>query len=206
MLCFVKNNYKKKIPRTRFTTGEDKIFIQTWLNVPKIAVVEANQRENSFWLRNKNSYNECRGHFNSRGVSQIKSRWLKLNSIIQKSERCYKAAFEKKKSGSSEYDIRQDAYTLYYQDEGENFKLEFAWRLLKDERKWPNAASIEGTSKITKISSSGTYSTTFNLDMPSCCEYNATSPIVVCPIGTEVEQRNGKSKLEETSSANVEVI
>ncbi|XP_058750648.1 glutathione S-transferase T3-like [Vicia villosa] len=195
----------KKKPRTKFTPGEDRILIQAWLNVPRIAIVEANKRADSFWSRMKNNYNECRGRFKPRGESQIKSRWHRLSNIVKNFAGCYKAAFEKKKSGSSESDIMGNAYTLYYQDEGEHFKLEFAWRLLKDEPKWLNA-SFEGTSKRTKVSASGTYSTTSNLETPSSCEYNAASPTVVCPTETEVEKRKGKSKSEETSSANVEVI
>jgi hypothetical protein len=76
---------------------------------------------------------------------------------------------------------------------------------LKDEPKWSNP-SFEGASKRTKISASGAYSTTSNLDMPSSCEYNAASPAVVCPAGIEVEKRKEKPKSEETSSANVELI
>ncbi|KAK2427156.1 glutathione S-transferase T3 [Trifolium repens] len=218
----------QKRRRTRFTPGEDKVLIQAWLNVPKNAAAEANQRVDSFWLRIKNNYNEYRGHFKPRGASQVKSRWHKVNSIVHKFVACYKAANEKKESGSSEADIMGDACTLFYQDEGEQFKLEHAWRLLKDEPKWSNP-SFEGASKRTKISASGAYSTTSNLDMPSSCEYNAASPAVVCPAGievekrkekpkseetssvvcptgTEVEKRTGKSKSEETSSANVELI
>jgi len=191
----------QKRKRTKFTPGEDKVLIQAWLIVPKNAAAEANQRVDSFWLRIKNNYNEHRGHFKPRGVSQIKSRWHKLNSIVHKFVGCYKVAFEKKKSDSSKFDIMGEAYTLYYQDEGEQFKLEHAWRLLKDEPKWSNT-SFEGGSKSkrTKISASGAYSTTSNLDTPSSCEYNAASPTVVCLTGTEVEERKGKSKSEETSS------
>ncbi|PNX97492.1 glutathione S-transferase t2-like protein, partial [Trifolium pratense] len=189
----------KKGRRTKFTPGEDKVLIQAWLNVPKNAAAEANQRVDSFWLRIKNNYNKHRGHFKPRGNSQLKSRWHKVNSIVHKFVACYKAANEKKKSGSSESDIMGDAYTLFYQDEGDQFKLEHAWRLLKDEPKWLNS-SFEGSSKRTKISASGAYSTTSNLNMPSNCEYNAVSPTVVCPAGTEVEKRKGTSKSEETSS------
>ncbi|GAU21764.1 hypothetical protein TSUD_328890 [Trifolium subterraneum] len=185
--------------RTKFTPGEDKVLIQAWLNVPKNAAAEANQRVDSFWLRIKNNYNKYRGHFKPRGNSQLKSRWHKVNSIVHKFVACYKAANEKKKSGSSESDIMGDAYTLFYQDEGDQFKLEHAWRLLKDEPKWSNS-SFEGASKRTKISASGAYSTTSNLDTPSSFEYNAASPTVVCPTGIEVEKRKEKSKSEETSS------
>lgn len=120
----------QKKPRTKFTSGEDRILIQAWLNVPWIAIVEANKRVDSFWSRVKNNYNECRGHFKPRGESQIKSRWHRLNNIVKFFAGCYKAVFEKKKRVSSESDVMGDAYTLYYQDEGDHFKLEFAWRLL----------------------------------------------------------------------------
>ncbi|KAK2430581.1 glutathione S-transferase T3 [Trifolium repens] len=218
----------QKSQRTKFTPEEDKVLIQAWLNVPKNAAAEANQRVDSFWLRIKNNYNKYCGHFKPKGESQLKARWHRVNSIVNNFVACYKAANEKKESGSSESDIIGDAYTLFYQYEGEQFKLEHAWRLLKDEPKWSNA-SFEGASKRTKISASGAYLTTSNLDTPSRCEYNAASPTVVCPtgievekrkekskseetssvvcpMGTEVEKRKGKSKSEETSSANVEQI
>jgi hypothetical protein len=100
--------------------------------------VGINQRVNSFWKRVINNFNEYRGNLKEKDASQIKCRWSKLNGMVQKFGRCYKQAYLRKKSGSSEEDIMEDAMTMYQQAEGKRFMLVFAWKMIKNELKWSN--------------------------------------------------------------------
>ncbi|KAJ1386861.1 putative glutathione S-transferase [Sesbania bispinosa] len=130
---------KKK--RVGFSDKEDKLLIQSWLNISKDAIVGADQKANGFWLRISNSYNEHRGELQERKEVQLKARWQKLNGVVQKFPGCYKLASSVKQSGASENDVMAAAYEIYMKDEGKSFKLEYAWRLLKDEPKWTTEVS-----------------------------------------------------------------
>jgi hypothetical protein len=59
--------------------------------------VGVNQRAKSFWKRITDNYNEYRGNLKERDVAQIKCRWSKLNSMVQKFGGCYKQAYLRKK-------------------------------------------------------------------------------------------------------------
>ena len=90
-----------------------------------------------------------------------------------------------------------NAHAFYAQDMGEPFNLEYAWRLLKDEPKWMGE-SLETSSKRTKISASGAYSSSSNPETPSSYEYNSTTPIER-PKGQKEAKRKGKANATETS-------
>lgn len=136
-------------------------------------------------------------------MMQLKCRWHRLNNIVQKFAGCYKQAVQRKRSGSSESDIMADAYKIFCQDEGEQFKLEYAWRLLKDEPKWAGE-SYGCSSKRTKISASGAYSSSSNPETPTESGYDPASPTLVRPIGKKAAKKKGKEKASETSSIKID--
>ena len=68
-----------------------------------------------------------------------------------------------------------NAYTIWKEDEGTNFGLEHAWRLLKDKPKWLEQLT-ENCSKRMKISTYGSYSSSSNLETP--VEADTPSPII----------------------------
>ncbi|CAK8542509.1 unnamed protein product [Lathyrus sativus] len=83
----------------------------------------------------------------------------------------------------------QAAYKIYFQDEGEKFTFEAAWRLLKDEPKWL-AGSSEASAKRTKNSTLGAYSSSSNPLTPTSNEYNSPSPIMLRrPIGQKAAKK-----------------
>ncbi|KAJ1409827.1 putative glutathione S-transferase [Sesbania bispinosa] len=107
---------KKK--RVGFSNEEDKLLIQSWLNISKDAIVGADQKADGFWLRINNSYNEHRGSLQERKGRQLKARWQKLNAIVPKFSGCYKQTCSVKQSGSSENDVMAAAYEIYMKDKG----------------------------------------------------------------------------------------
>ncbi|CAI8592445.1 unnamed protein product [Vicia faba] len=93
----------------------------------------------------------------------------------------------------------QAAYKIYFQDEGEKFTFEAAWRLLKDEPKWL-AGSSEASTKRRKNSTSGAYSSPSNPLTPTSSEYDPSSPTLSGrPIGQKEAKRKEKEKLVEMS-------
>jgi len=99
-------------------------LFKTWLNVSKDPIGGIYQKANSFCLRVKENYNNYRDTFEVREISQLKSRWHKLNTIIGKFVGCYSQASKKRQSGSSENEILLNANTIFSQDVGEELKLE----------------------------------------------------------------------------------
>ncbi|KAK2449105.1 glutathione S-transferase T3 [Trifolium repens] len=192
-----KSSVKKKKPRELYTRNEDTLLIQSWVNVSKDPLVGVDQKAVSLWLRIAVNYNENRGQSREKENSQLKSQWHRINSRVQKFVGCYKQAVHGKKSGTSEKDILVNAHAFYAQDMSEPFNLEYAWRLLKDEPKWMRE-SPETSSKRTKISASGTYSSSSNPETPSSYEYNSTSPIER-PKGQKEAKRKAKANAIETS-------
>ncbi|CAI8604271.1 unnamed protein product [Vicia faba] len=156
-----------KTPKQRFQQKEDEVLIQSWLNVSKDSIVGVDQKGDSFWNRIGEAYNKHRDtNYKERKPMALKGRWHKINPSIQKFVGCYKQAVSTQQSGSSESNIIQAAYKIYFQDEGEKFIFEAAWRLLKDEPKWLTGSS-EASTKRTKNSASGAYSSSSNPPTPT---------------------------------------
>ncbi|KAJ1416518.1 hypothetical protein SESBI_17301 [Sesbania bispinosa] len=86
-------------------------------NISKDAVVGVDQKSDGFWLRITNTYNEHHCALQERKEGQLKSRWKKLNVMVQKFYGCYKQACSVKQSGSSKSDIMATAYEIYMKDE-----------------------------------------------------------------------------------------
>jgi hypothetical protein len=183
--------------RERWSLEEDKLVIQSWLNISGDAIVRVNQKATSFWTRIRDNYNKYCGNLKEREVAQIKCRWSKLNGMVQKFGGCYKQAYLRKKSGSFEEDIIEDAMAMYQQAEGKHFMLLYAWRMLKNEPKWSNPNE---PNKRTKISTSKGYSSSSKPNTPTSGDHIASNSMesnVVRPIGTKAAKRNGKSKANE---------
>ncbi|XP_058726667.1 glutathione S-transferase T3-like [Vicia villosa] len=180
----------KKKSREHFTRDEDILLIQSWLNVSKDPIVGVDQKAESFWVRVAANYNEYRGQSREKLKGQLKCRWHRINSLVQKFVGCYKQAVNGKKSGTTENDIMAAANALFAQDQGTTFNLEYAWRLLKDEPKWMGE-SIGSSSKITKTYASEASSD--NPDTPSSYEFNSSSPMER-PMGQKAAKRKGKAK------------
>ncbi|KAK2427234.1 glutathione S-transferase T3 [Trifolium repens] len=190
-LKMVKEVLLKKKPRELFTRDDDTLLIQSWLNVSMDPVVGVDQKAVSFWFRIVANYNKNRGQSREKEQSQLKSRWHRINSRVQKFVGCYKQVVHRKKSGTSEKEILINAHAFYAQDMGEPFNLEYPWRLLKDEPKWMGE-SLETSSKRTKIFASRAYSSSSNPETPSSYEYNSTTPIER-PKGQKEAKRKGKA-------------
>ncbi|KAG4933202.1 hypothetical protein JHK87_047204 [Glycine soja] len=89
----------------------------------------------------------------------------------------YKQVVSLKKSGCTNNDVIFHAYDIWKEDEGNNFGLEQAWRLLKDQPKWFDQFT-KNCSKRTNISTFGTYSSSSNLKTPIVdFEADTLSPI-----------------------------
>ncbi|XP_058742226.1 glutathione S-transferase T3-like, partial [Vicia villosa] len=190
-----------KMPKQRFQQKEDEVLIQLWFNVSKDSIVGVDQKGDSFWNKIGEAYNKHRDdNYKERKSITLKGRWHKINPFVQKFVGCCKQAVSTQQSGSSESNIMQAAYKIYFQDEGEKFIFEAAWRLLKDEPKWL-AGSLEASKKRTNNSASEAYYSSSNPPTPTSSEYNPPSPTLARrPIGQKAAKRKEKEKFVEKST------
>jgi len=86
--------------------------------------------------------------------------------MVHKFATCYKQAYSRKKSGSSEDDIMEDALAIYAHDTSSRFMLVSAWKLLKNEPKW-SCQITEESNMRTKNYASGAYTSSSNPDTPT---------------------------------------
>ncbi|CAK8561412.1 unnamed protein product [Lathyrus sativus] len=82
--------------------------------------------------------------------------------------------------------------------------MEHAWRLLKDEPKW-KGQEMNNSSKRSKISSTGTYSSSSNPENPiDCSEYNSATQTDRLA-GQKAEKRKGKGKASSSKTPIVDL-
>src|ERR1044072_4006271 len=181
--------------RTKWCDEEDILLIGTYLNVSKDPIVGTDQSGKTFWERIEEQYNE----FRTRGLvlrkfQQLKSRWNTVNGCVQAFVGCYNEATRHKRSGCSEKDIMQEAHLLYVHSnpKGENFRLEHAWRFLKEEPKWMGHSI--STSSRQKHSIERAFSSSSNPSTPiDCSEYEHPQPSTR-PMGQKAAKRKDKTK------------
>ncbi|XP_062089023.1 uncharacterized protein LOC133810302 [Humulus lupulus] len=88
-----------------------------------------------------------------------------MNQKVARFNGCYKRVQQAHHSGCSGKQILENAHQLYKsENNNSNFLLIDCWRLLKDELKWNTMYQPKG-GKRTKVSESGAYTSSSNLDI-----------------------------------------
>ncbi|XP_074353245.1 glutathione S-transferase T2-like [Apium graveolens] len=150
-----------------------------------------NQKADAFWDRIQQYCVEENPGVIKKGVVAIRKGWQRINEGAQKYGVCFKKAQKLVGSGSNMSNIIETAHSLHtttYKKKS-NFKPHYFQ--LHGQPKWRPPPSTTESSKRTKISSSGAYSSSENNDTPTN-ENVVESP--VRPIGVKAAKRKGKGK------------
>ena len=161
----IEGSSTKRKPWVAFAVEEDTHLISSWLNISIDPIVDVGKGNEAFWLKVMENYNKFQGELRERAANQLKSQWQKINMGMQKFKGHYKQAVSLKKSGCTNNNVMLNAYVIWKKDEGTNFGLEHACRLLKDQSKWLENVT-ENFSKRMKISAFRAYCSSFNLETP----------------------------------------
>ena len=167
---------------------EDKLLISAWLNVSIDPLISTDKKAEAFWERIHQYCEEDNPGVIKRGVVAMKKRWQRINEGAQKFGSCYDEAQRKIGSGSNMDNIIEKAHQDHLTNYKKKSNFELHWRELRRHPKWrtpPTSAS----SKRTKLSSSGAYSSEGNNDTPTSDEVEP-----VRPKGTKAAKRKGKGK------------
>ncbi|XP_074376744.1 glutathione S-transferase T2-like [Apium graveolens] len=153
---------------------EDKFLISAWLNVSIDTLIE-------------------RSYGNEK-------RWQRINEGTQKFGSCHDEAERRVGSGSNLDNIIEEANALHLKYYKKKSNFDNHWRELRKQPKLRTPKTSE-SSKRTKLSSSGVYSSEGNNDTPPSEEFEA-----VRPTGTKAAKRKGKGKATATEVEEFEAF
>uniref|UniRef100_A0A8I6WMB9 No apical meristem-associated C-terminal domain-containing protein n=1 Tax=Hordeum vulgare subsp. vulgare TaxID=112509 RepID=A0A8I6WMB9_HORVV len=145
-----------KAPKGRagnYTTNDDKLLCNTWLQVSRDPSVGGDQSRDAYWGRMKE-------HFDAQNVSGIhrserslRSRWSTINSDCQKWAAAQKAVDKLNPSGTNEDDRYNIAQNLFKEEtrttkkgkikKGKIFTLPHCYEVLKDDEKWKKREDLD---------------------------------------------------------------
>ncbi|XP_074375196.1 glutathione S-transferase T3-like [Apium graveolens] len=120
----------------------------------------------------------------------MKKWWSRINEGALKFRACYEKAVNLVGSGSNLVTISDQAHAYHLNIYKKKSNFDKHWFELRRHPKWRTPSSTE-SSKRTKLSNSGNYSSSGNNDTPTN-ENVVESP--VCPQGTKAAKRRGKGK------------
>ncbi|XP_074326620.1 glutathione S-transferase T3-like [Apium graveolens] len=167
---------------------EDKLLISAWLNVSIDPLVGTDQKADAFWDRIRQYCEEYNPGVIKRGVMAMKKRWQRINEGAQKFGSCHDEALRRVGSGSNLDNIIEEANALHLKYYKKKSNFDNHWRELRRQPKRRTPKTSE-SSKRTKLSSSGTYSSEGNNDTPTSDEFEP-----IRPKGTKAAKRKGKGK------------
>ena len=195
-----------KESKKTWTSRDDEVLISAWINTSKNALTATDQRAETFWDRISTYFNLNKQEEQVRRTSkQCKSHWQKLSAAVSKFVGCHEQALQRKMSGQSSTDVYNMAKLIYHSDNGgKDFKLEHAWRILKEEQKWKEAYCAapnksDGSSKRSRINEDGGYSSNSNPPTPQSGSVGENESPDIRPPGVKACKNKGKQVRKSTS-------
>ncbi|XP_074362876.1 glutathione S-transferase T3-like [Apium graveolens] len=145
---------------------EDKLLISACLNVSIDPLVGTDQKADGFWEQIQQYCVEENPGVIKRGVVAIIKKWQRINEGAHKYEKCFKKAQKQVGSGSNLSNIIGAAHSLHTTTYKKKSNFEPHYFQLQGQPKWRTPSTTE-SSKRTKLSSSGAYSSSVNNDTPT---------------------------------------
>ncbi|KAE8795414.1 putative receptor protein kinase ZmPK1 [Hordeum vulgare] len=129
-----------------YTTNDDKLLRNTWLQVSRDPSVGGDQSRDAYWGRMKEYFDAQNVSGIDRSERSLRSRWSTINSDCQKWAAAQKAVDKINPSGTNEDDRYNIAQNLFKEEtrttkkgkikKGKIFTLPHCYEVLKDDEKW----------------------------------------------------------------------
>ncbi|KAI4995380.1 hypothetical protein ZWY2020_035283 [Hordeum vulgare] len=129
-----------------YTTNDDKLLCNTWLQVSRDPSVGGYQSRDAYWGRMKEHFDAQNVSGIDRSERSLRSRWSTINSDCQKWAAEQKAVDKLNPSGTNEDDRYNIAQNLFKEEtratkkgkikKGKIFTLPHCYEVLKDDEKW----------------------------------------------------------------------
>ncbi|KAF5473441.1 hypothetical protein F2P56_010052 [Juglans regia] len=152
---------RKSARDANFTPEEDKLLVSAWLNSSIDAIQGTDQKHAQLWEKVSQYFNDYKESTNERSVGSLIHRWSAIQKATNKF--CAKLAQVEglNQSGMTEQDKFDKAKVMYQSLEKTTFQFEHCWQLLKDQPKWNQRCTKDGTKRRSTMSP--TYSRTSSM-------------------------------------------
>uniref|UniRef100_A0A8I6XSA4 No apical meristem-associated C-terminal domain-containing protein n=1 Tax=Hordeum vulgare subsp. vulgare TaxID=112509 RepID=A0A8I6XSA4_HORVV len=136
-----------------YTTNDDKLRCNTWLQVSRDPSVGGDQSRDAYWGRMKEHFDAQNVSGIDRSERSLRSRWSTINSDCQKWAAAQKAVDKLNPSGTNEDDRYNIAQNLFKEEtrttkkgkikKGKIFTLPHCYEVLKDDEKWKKREDLD---------------------------------------------------------------
>ncbi|KAE8819990.1 Alternative oxidase 1a, mitochondrial [Hordeum vulgare] len=136
-----------------YTTNDDKLLCNTWLQVSRNPSVGDDQSRDAYWGRMKEHFDAQNVSGIDRSERSLRSRWSTINSDCQKWAAAQKAVDKINPSGTNEDDRYNIAQNLFKEEtrttkkgkikKGKIFTLPHCYEVLKDDEKWKKREDLD---------------------------------------------------------------
>ncbi|KAE8767666.1 Alternative oxidase 1a, mitochondrial [Hordeum vulgare] len=136
-----------------YTTNDDKLLCNTWLQVSRDPSVGGDQSRDAYWGRMKEYFDAQNVSGIDRSERSLRSRWSTINSDCQKWAAAQKAVDKINPSGTNEDDRYNIAQNLFKEEtrttkkgkikKGKIFTLPHCYEVLKDDDKWKKREDLD---------------------------------------------------------------
>ncbi|KAE8796989.1 putative receptor protein kinase ZmPK1 [Hordeum vulgare] len=136
-----------------YTTNDDKLLCNTWLQVSRDPSVGGDQSRDAYWGRMKEYFDAQNVSGIDRSERSLRSRWSTINSDCQKWAAAQKAVDKINPSGTNEDDRYNIAQNLFKEEtrttkkgkikKGKIFTLPHCYEVLKDDEKWKKREDLD---------------------------------------------------------------
>uniref|UniRef100_A0A8I6YWJ1 No apical meristem-associated C-terminal domain-containing protein n=1 Tax=Hordeum vulgare subsp. vulgare TaxID=112509 RepID=A0A8I6YWJ1_HORVV len=136
-----------------YTTNDDKLLCNTWLQVSRDPSIGGDQSRDAYWGRMKEYFDAQNVSGIDRSERSLRSRWSTINSDCQKWAAAQKAVDKLNPSGTNEDDRYNIAQNLFKEEtrttkkgkikKGKIFTLPHCYEVLKDVEKWKKREDLD---------------------------------------------------------------
>uniref|UniRef100_A0A8I6X4D1 No apical meristem-associated C-terminal domain-containing protein n=1 Tax=Hordeum vulgare subsp. vulgare TaxID=112509 RepID=A0A8I6X4D1_HORVV len=136
-----------------YTTNDDKLLCNTWLQVSRDPSIGGDQSRDAYWGRMKEYFDAQNVSGIDRSERSLRSRWSTINSDCQKWAAAQKAVDKLNPSGTNEDDRYNIAQNLFKEEtrttkkgkikKGKIFTLPHCYEVLKDDEKWKKREDLD---------------------------------------------------------------
>ncbi|KAE8771153.1 putative receptor protein kinase ZmPK1 [Hordeum vulgare] len=136
-----------------YTTNDDKLLCNTWLQVSRDPSVGGDQSRDAYWGRMKEHFDAQHVSGIDRSERSLRSRWSTINSDCQKWAAAQKAVDKLNPSGTNEDDRYNIAQNVFKEEtrttkkgkikKGKIFTLPHCYEVLKDDEKWKKREDLD---------------------------------------------------------------
>ncbi|KAE8780064.1 putative receptor protein kinase ZmPK1 [Hordeum vulgare] len=136
-----------------YTTNDDKLLCNTWLQVSRDPSIGGDQSRDAYWGRMKEYFDAQNVSRIDRSERSLRSRWSTINSDCQKWAAAQKAVDKLNPSGTNEDDRYNIAQNLFKQEtrttkkgkikKEKIFTLPHCYEVLKDNEKWKKREDLD---------------------------------------------------------------